>query len=262
MTDGIKFISSESIKIVNFGSKIKMKIKYIPFILLMMFVTSTSFGQKKCKKKKNKNCCKTETSMKLDNQLDSISYAFGVNIAENLKNQGLDSLSVKALAQGMTDFYKGDSLLIPQEEIMPMLQAYMQDLQAKKVEKMTEEGKKFLEENGKREGVITLPSGLQYEVLSSGDGPIPTASDQVTTHYTGFLIDGTVFDSSVKRGQPATFPVGGVIQGWQEALQLMHVGDKWKLYIPYNLAYGANGHPPTIPPYSTLIFEIELIAIQ
>jgi len=241
-----------------------MRLKKITIIFVALLIAGGSFAQdkKKSKKKKKKKCCTTEVSMKLDNKIDSVSYSFGVNIAENLKTQGVDSLNVQALAKGMQDVFQGDSLLMEQSEIVPLLQAYMQEMAEKKAEAMAEEGKKFLEENGKKEGITTLPSGLQYEVISSGDGPIPTASDQVTTHYTGFLIDGTVFDSSVKRGQPATFPVGGVIQGWQEALQLMHVGDKWKLYIPYNLAYGANGHPPTIPPYATLVFEIELIAIN
>lgn len=242
-----------------------MRLKKVTLIIAAVLIAGVSFaqdGKKKCKKRNKKKCCATEVSMKLNNELDSVSYGFGVNIAENLKNQGVDSLNVAALAKGMEDYFKGDSLLIENSEIMPMLKDFMQKMAEAKMQKMMEEGEKYLKENGKREGVTTLPSGLQYEVISSGDGPIPTASDQVTTHYTGYLVDGTVFDSSVKRGQPATFPVGGVIQGWQEALQLMHVGDKWKLYIPYNLAYGAQGHPPTIPPYATLIFDIELIEIK
>lgn len=242
-----------------------MILKKVTLIIAAVLIAGFSFaqdGKKKCKKKKCKKGCTTEVSMKLNNEIDSVSYGFGVNIAENLKNQGVDSLNIAALAKGMEDIFKGDTLLMENSEIMPILKDFMQRMAEVKTQKMKEEGKKFLDENSKKEGITTLPSGLQYEVISSGDGPIPTASDQVTTHYTGYLVDGTVFDSSVKRGQPATFPVGGVIQGWQEALQLMHVGDKWKLYIPYNLAYGAQGHPPTIPPYATLIFDIELLEIK
>jgi FKBP-type peptidyl-prolyl cis-trans isomerase FklB len=127
---------------------------------------------------------------------------------------------------------------------------------------MIEEGANYLQENAKREGVTTLPSGLQYEVIKDGTGSIPTLEDNVTTHYHGTLVDGTVFDSSVDRGEPASFPVGGVIKGWTEALQLMSVGSKWKLYVPYDLAYGERGAGAQIGPYSTLIFEVELISIN
>ena len=123
-------------------------------------------------------------------------------------------------------------------------------------------GAKFLAENAKKEGVTTLDSGLQYEVLAEGNGPSPKATDQVTTHYHGQLIDGTVFDSSVERGQPATFPVNGVIKGWVEALQLMNVGSKWRLFVPHNLAYGDQAAGPTIKPFSTLIFDVELLSIN
>ena len=129
-------------------------------------------------------------------------------------------------------------------------------------EEKIDEGRKFLEENSKKEGVITLASGLQYEVITNGSGDKPKLEDNVTTHYHGTLIDGTVFDSSVDRGEPASFPVGGVIKGWTEALQLMSVGSKWKLYVPYDLAYGERGAGPQIGPYSTLIFEVELLSIN
>jgi FKBP-type peptidyl-prolyl cis-trans isomerase FklB len=125
-----------------------------------------------------------------------------------------------------------------------------------------EDGKKFLADNSKRENVITLPSGLQYEIIKAGEGPKPNLEDKVTTHYHGTLIDGTVFDSSVDRGEPASFPVNGVIKGWTEALQLMPVGSKWKLFVPYDLAYGERGTGPQIGPYTTLIFEVELISIN
>ena len=143
-----------------------------------------------------------------------------------------------------------------------VIQNYFQKQQAKVSESVIEEGKKFLTENSKKVGVVTLESGLQYEIIKSGEGAKPTINDQVTTHYHGTLLDGTVFDSSVERGQPATFPVSGVIKGWTEALQLMTVGSKWKLFVPYDLAYGERGAGPKIGPYTTLIFEVELISIN
>ena len=146
--------------------------------------------------------------------------------------------------------------------ITSFINSYFSKKQKKESESMIEDGANYLQENAKREGVTTLPSGLQYEVINDGTGPMPTIEDNVTTHYHGTLIDGTVFDSSVDRGEPASFPVGGVIKGWTEALQLMSVGSKWKLYVPYDLAYGERGAGAQIGPYSTLIFEVELISIN
>ena len=139
---------------------------------------------------------------------------------------------------------------------------HLAELKEKKAQAVKGDGEKFLEENKKREGVVTLTSGLQYQILKAGTGEKPLATDKVTTHYHGTFLDGKVFDSSVDRGQPAQFPVNRVIPGWTEALQLMPVGSKWKLWIPYNLAYGEKGYPPKIPPYSALIFEVELISID
>lgn len=221
-----------------------------------------SFNASAQKEKKDQKSKKNTTEMKLETKLDSVSYGLGINIAENLKNQGLDSLNVEALAKGMVDYLSNGDLLISKEAVMPLLNEYMQGMQEAKMKSVIDEGKNFLAENGKREGVITLPSGLQYEVLQAGNGATPTSTDKVTTHYTGTLIDGTVFDSSVQRGQPATFPVNGVIKGWTEALQLMKEGAKWKLFIPYDLAYGERGAGANIGPYSTLIFEIELIKVN
>jgi FKBP-type peptidyl-prolyl cis-trans isomerase FklB len=161
----------------------------------------------------------------------------------------------------MDDVYKGNDTVIDVNLANDIINKYFQGAMERKAEKAKEEGAAFLAENAKKEGVVTLPSGLQYKVVKMGDGPKPKASDKVTTHYHGTLIDGTVFDSSVERNQPASFPVGGVIQGWQEALQLMPVGSKWILYVPYNLAYGDRGAGPKIGPYSTLIFEVELLKI-
>jgi len=151
---------------------------------------------------------------------------------------------------------------ISDNQAQAIINSYFSKKQKKESESMIEKGANFLQENAKREGVTTLPSGLQYEIISEGTGPKPTLEDNVTTHYHGTLIDGTVFDSSVDRGEPASFPVGGVIKGWTEALQLMSVGSKWKLYVPYDLAYGERGARAQIGPYSTLIFEVELISIN
>ena len=204
----------------------------------------------------------SEVSVKLETKLDSVSYGIGVNIAENLKGQGLGDLNVEAMAKGLQDILNDSELAISKEEVGPLLNEYMGQMQAEKAKEATKEGTAYLEKNSKRKEVTTLPSGLQYEVLSSGSGATPGLNDKVTTHYTGTLLDGTVFDSSVERGQPASFPVSGVIKGWTEALQLMKEGDKWKLYIPYDLAYGERGAGAQIGPYATLIFEIELISVD
>jgi len=204
----------------------------------------------------------SEASLVLETKLDSVSYGIGVNIAENLKGQGLGDLNVEAMTKGLQDVLNDSELVISQEEAGPLLNEYMGQMQAEKAKEAAKEGTAYLEKNSKRKEVTTLPSGLQYEVLSSGSGATPGLNDKVTTHYTGTLLDGTVFDSSVERGQPASFPVSGVIKGWTEALQLMKEGDKWKLYIPYDLAYGERGAGAQIGPYATLIFEIELISVD
>ena len=196
-------------------------------------------------------------------ELENVSYSFGVNIAQNMKQQGMNEINADLLAKGITDYLAGGELQIQEDQIQNILQKYFKELQEKQFEGNIVKGKDFLAENAKREGVTSLESGLQYEVITEGTGAKPSATDKVTTHYHGTLIDGTVFDSSVDRGEPATFPVNGVIKGWIEALQLMNMGSKWKLYIPENLAYGANPHPGgPIEPYSTLIFDIELISIE
>ena len=204
----------------------------------------------------------SESSVTLETKLDSVCYGLGVDIADNLKGQGLGDLNVEAMAKGLQDILNDSELAISKEEVGPLLNEYMGQLQAEKAKEASKEGADFLAKNSKRKEITTLPSGLQYEVLSSGSGATPGLNDKVTTHYTGTLIDGTVFDSSVERGQPASFPVSGVIKGWTEALQLMKEGDKWKLYIPYDLAYGDRGAGADIGPYSTLIFEIELISVD
>ena len=204
----------------------------------------------------------SEASVKLETKLDSVCYGLGVDIADNLKGQGLGDLNVEAMAKGLRDILNDSELVISKEEVGPLLNEYMGQMQAEKAKEAAKEGEEFLAINATKKGVVTLESGMQYEVLTSGSGATPGLNDKVTTHYTGTLIDGTVFDSSVERGQPASFPVSGVIKGWTEALQLMKEGDKWKLYIPYDLAYGERGAGANIGPYAALIFEIELISVD
>ena len=204
----------------------------------------------------------TMSAQKLTNEIDSVSYSLGVNIGENIKTQfpDIDLKNFELAIKDVLDEKKEPK--ISAVDAQKVIQNYFQKKQAKASESVIEEGKKFLEENSKKDGIITLESGLQYQVLKSAEGPKPTINDQVTTHYHGTLLDGTVFDSSIERGQPATFPVSGVIKGWTEALQLMTVGSKWKLFVPYDLAYGERSAGPKIGPYTTLIFEVELISIN
>jgi FKBP-type peptidyl-prolyl cis-trans isomerase FklB len=222
-----------------------------------------AFSQNKNKKKsKSKEKMQTESkTIELNTKIDSISYSLGVNIGSNLKKQGFDTMNVELFAKALKDVYENGALKINEKDAEKILMEYFKSIQSSKSGNSLIEGQKFLEENKKKPGVITLPSGLQYKVLKEGTGPKPTASDMVTTHYHGTLINGTVFDSSVERGQPATFPVNGVIKGWVEALQLMNVGSKWQLFIPANLAYGEQGAGQQILPNSALIFEVELISI-
>ena len=195
------------------------------------------------------------------NNMDSVSYSLGVLFAQNFKNGEVADLDANAMAQGFKDAAAGKET-IKVEEANKLFSAFMQDAGKKKFAGAVEEGKKFLAENGKRPTVKTTASGLQYEVMVQGTGVIPKATDKVTTHYHGTLLNGKVFDSSVQRGQPIDFPVNGVIAGWTEALQLMPTGSKWKLYIPYNLAYGERGAGADIAPYATLIFEVELLKVN
>jgi FKBP-type peptidyl-prolyl cis-trans isomerase FklB len=196
------------------------------------------------------------------------SYSFGVDFAKRLKQQGID-LDITALNRGIMDAAAGKELALKEGEMSQSKAEYTQQLRAKLMEeqqqlaaKNLEAGKNFLAENAKKEGVVTTESGLQYKVIKGGTGPTPKADDTVTTHYRGTLIDGREFDSSYSRGEPASFPVKGVIKGWTEALQLMKVGDKWELYIPADLAYGAQQRGELIEPNSTLLFELELLGIK
>lgn len=191
--------------------------------------------------------------------MDKFSYAIGLGIGQNLLSMGAKGIAVDDFAQAIKDVLEGNQTAISHTEARDIVNKYFAELEEKMNAANIEAGQKFLEENKKREGVVTLPSGLQYEVITEGNvGRYAKATDQVQCHYEGTLIDGTLFDSSIKRGQPATFGVNQVIPGWVEALQLMPEGAKWKLYIPSDLAYGAQGAGEMIPPHSTLVFEVEL----
>jgi FKBP-type peptidyl-prolyl cis-trans isomerase len=188
------------------------------------------------------------------------SYALGLQIGENLKAAGF-KLDLALLAQGLADVLEeGGKPKLESERAQAVIREYHRELTMQAAAENKKEGETFLAENKQKEGVKTLESGLQYKVLKAGTGASPKATDEVTVHYSGTLTDGTKFDSSYDRGQPATFPVNGVIKGWTEALQKMKVGDKWKLFIPAELAYGEGGQGP-IPPHSVLVFEVELLSI-
>lgn len=193
---------------------------------------------------------------------DSLSYSLGVLVGNNLKNGGFSDINMEIFQQGLSSAMKGEKSLIATEKCQAIVQAYAQEKEAKNGSANRSAGEEFLAHNKMRKEVTTLPDGLQYEVLKMGDGPKPKATDQVKVHYHGTLIDGTVFDSSVERGEPIDFRLDQVIKGWTEVVQLMPVGSKWKVYIPYQLAYGERGAGGSIQPYSTLIFEIELLGIN
>jgi FKBP-type peptidyl-prolyl cis-trans isomerase FklB len=207
------------------------------------------------------SCTDTATYKTPETEMEKVSYSLGVNMASSVKQQGMETIDAQAVAKAFADVFEGNELDISEEESMTTLQDFFGKMQAEKSAKANEAGAAYLAENGAKEGVITTESGLQYEIIVSGDGAKPTTADQVTVHYHGMLTDGTVFDSSVDRGQPATFGVTQVIKGWTEALQLMSIGDKWKLTIPSGLAYGDQGAGGMIGPGATLVFEVELLGI-
>jgi FKBP-type peptidyl-prolyl cis-trans isomerase FklB len=190
------------------------------------------------------------------------SYGLGVIIATNLKMQGGDSLDMETLTIALSDTYHGKKLKMEPQQSSMVVDQYMRKAIENKAAKSKEEGKAFLEKNKSQDGVKVTSTGLQYKVISSGNGKTPSATDNVTVKYTGKLIDGTVFDTSESRAEPTTFVVNQVIPGWTEALQLMHEGDKWVLFIPSELAYGERGAGGQIPPHATLIFEVELVKVN
>jgi FKBP-type peptidyl-prolyl cis-trans isomerase FklB len=194
--------------------------------------------------------------------MNELSYSLGASMAFNLKGQGINIENINDFLKAMEDVLNETPLALSEEKIGEILNSYFAELQENTFAEIKKEGELFLVENAKKEGVISLESGLQYEIITEGKGEKPGLTDVVTTHYHGTLINGNIFDSSVHRGQPASFPVNGVIKGWTEALQLMPLGSKWKLYVPYHLAYGEQGAGQAIGPYTTLVFEVELLEIK
>ncbi|MCU7835913.1 MAG: FKBP-type peptidyl-prolyl cis-trans isomerase [gamma proteobacterium symbiont of Taylorina sp.] len=207
----------------------------------------------------------SNTEYSIETDADKVSYGIGLQLGQQVKGQSFPDFSLEALIVGISDIFNEKPLRFPEDEMQTAFSAINQQVQAAASEAAAvnkESGQLFLDENAKKEGVITTESGLQYEVITEGSGSKPAQTDMVVTHYHGTLTDGSVFDSSVDREEPAQFPVNGVIQGWIEALQLMSVGSKWRLTIPSHLAYGDQGSAPMIGPGATLIFEIELLEIK
>jgi FKBP-type peptidyl-prolyl cis-trans isomerase FklB len=200
--------------------------------------------------------------------MDKLSYALGIGIGRQLAQMGADSLNIDDFAQAIKDIIGGQSLQVSDSEAQQLVNSFFQEQEAKqraaaaeKGKAVKEAGEKFLAENAKKDGIITLPSGLQYQVLKEGNGKSPKATDRVKCHYEGTLIDGTMFDSSIQRGEPAVFGLNQVIAGWTEGVQLMQEGAKYRFFIPYNLGYGEHGAGASIPPFAALVFDVELIEV-
>lgn len=193
--------------------------------------------------------------------MDKFSYGLGMGIGQNLASMGVANMNIDDFVKGIKDVLSGAKTEMSHAEAQAVVNEHFKKLAEEAYAQNKASGEAFLAENAKKEGVVTLPSGLQYQVITEGTGKKPSATDRVQCHYEGTLIDGTIFDSSIKRGEPAVFGVNQVIKGWVEALQLMQEGAKWRLYIPYNMAYGEHGAGEMIPPYSALIFDVELIKV-
>jgi FKBP-type peptidyl-prolyl cis-trans isomerase FklB len=228
--------------------------------LVCLLPVSVSFGQTKKLPVKKSNLM--ERHVAVVTPMDSLSYSIGVQIAEYYKTQGVENVNAACVSQAVNDVFDNKALAISEDAANMNIQQKLQEFMARKISGQKEAGIKFLEANKSRPGVVTLPSGLQYEIITKGTGAIPTAEDTVSANYIGTLIDGQEFDNSYKRGEPLTIPVSGVIRGWTEALQLMPVGSKWRLFVPSDLGYGDRGAGGVIPGGSALVFEIELLGIQ
>jgi FKBP-type peptidyl-prolyl cis-trans isomerase FklB len=227
--------------------------------IFCLFLLFTTLSQAQTKKPAPK-VAPSNTTTKLS-PTDSLSYSIGVQVAEYYKTQGVANVNTEFIKRAFNDVYNDKSLLISEDACNMTIQQKLQQFMAKKVSADKEAGEKFLAENKKRAGVITTPSGLQYEIVTKGTGPIPKATDTVKANYAGTLINGTEFDNSYKRGEPLVIPVSGVIRGWTEALEMMPVGSKWKIYIPSDLGYGDRGAGGVIPGGAALIFELDLLEI-
>jgi len=198
----------------------------------------------------------------LRNGLDSLSYAIGVNIGTNMKMQGIETMNYVTLNKGISDALKGNKPLMDENQCNMTIQQKLQEFMSKKSGAVKEEGRKYLENNKKQPGVVVLPSGIQYKIITQGTGVKPTLEDTIKVHYKGTTLDGNIFDDSYSRGEPIEFPLGGLIEGWKQTLVLMPVGSKWQLFIPSEYAYGDRGAGASIPGGATLIFELELLDVK
>lgn len=237
-----------------------MKIRLITLSLAVITLTANAQSKKKKEKVKETAVVAVDT-VRVLSELDSASYSFGLKIAMGLKSDGVKSLNYELLSKAMADVFSDQKLLISDEQAGPAINTFLKKISEAKFAGAKEESAKFLEENKKNPKITTTASGLQYEVITLGTGPKPLATDEVTVHYAGSLVNGTEFDSSYKRGEPLKLPLNGVIKGWTEGVQLMPTGSKFRFYIPFDLGYGERGSGDVIPPFSTLIFDIELLKI-
>jgi len=251
-----------SLKIFKYILKMK---KLVLICLSLLMAVSVVDAQKKAKEEKPKEekAKAPKKHKELKTELDSVSYALGVAIGNTIQNGGLSDINQELFNKAMAQSIKEEETWIKKDTVEAIITSYLKKVEEKKGDKNLADAKKFLEENKKKPGIITLPSGLQYKVIKEGTGPKPTLADKVTVHYHGTLISGKVFDSSIDRGEPIQLEVGRVIKGWTEALQLMPVGSKYKLYIPSELAYGEEGQPGSdIYPNAVLVFEVELLSAE
>jgi FKBP-type peptidyl-prolyl cis-trans isomerase len=237
-----------------------MKIRLITLSLAALAISVNAQSKKKKTKVEEVQIVAVDT-VRIMTELDSASYSFGLKIASGLKSDGVKTLNYELLSKGMQDVFASQKLLISDEEAGPAINAFLKRISESRFAGAKEEAAKFLEENKKNPKITSTASGLQYEVITLGTGPKPLATDEVTVHYQGSLTNGTEFDSSYERGEPIKLSLNGVIKGWTEGVQLMPTGSKFRFYIPYELGYGERGSGEVIPPFSTLIFDIELLKI-